>query len=180
MLRNVVMLSSFIAAAAAFPLYQEVLLGHPAPTVEQPASVEAAPATVTIAPPKPDNTPLGVMKIEMDERGHFVSDFRINGRRVDAMIDTGATVVAINTSLARRAGIALSPGDFTSKVSTANGVVKAANVMLDTVEIGKIRVRGVQAVVLEDDALTGTLIGMNFLKRLKGFEVRGDKMILSQ
>ena len=52
--------------------------------------------------------------------------------------------------------------------------------MLETVEIGRIRVRDVQAVVLEDQALSGTLVGMSFLSRLSGYKVEYGELVLEQ
>ncbi len=61
------------------------------------------------------------VKIAADEFGHFNADFRRNGRSVGAMIDTGATLVAMNAATARRVGIKVMPADFKYKVRTANG-----------------------------------------------------------
>jgi aspartyl protease family protein len=96
------------------------------------------------------------------------------------MIDTGATVVAINVTTARRIGIVLTPSDFTYAVTTANGKAKAATATIDAIQIGKIYVDKVPAVVLEDSALSGTLVGMSFLKRLSKYEVENGAMILQQ
>ena len=51
-------------------------------------------------------------RIGMNDQGHFVAQFRMNGRPVEAMVDTGATMVAINKSTARRLGITVIPADF--------------------------------------------------------------------
>ncbi len=122
----------------------------------------------------------GEEKIEMNSQGHFISEFRMNGRPVEAMVDTGATIVAITKSTARQLGILLVPADFTYQVSTANGTVKVAKAMIATVEIGSIRVRNVEAAVLDDRSLPGTLLGMSFLRQLKSFEVADGELILKQ
>jgi aspartyl protease family protein len=96
------------------------------------------------------------------------------------MIDTGATVVALNLSTARRAGISLNAGDFTQQVQTANGTVKVAVVEISNLEIGRIALKGVQAVVLEDKALQTNLIGMSFLKRLDKYQVENGSLLLVQ
>ena len=96
------------------------------------------------------------------------------------MIDTGATVVAINKAMASRAGFSLKPTDFTSKVSTANGTIAAAPITLESVQIGRIKVNNVAAVVLDDAALPGVLIGMSFLNQLKKFGVEDDRMVLAE
>lgn len=118
--------------------------------------------------------------IPADNRGHFAADFKLNGRAITAMVDTGATLVALNETAARRIGIKLQPSDFRHRVATANGEVKAASVTIETLQIGRIAIDGVPAVVLEDKALGDTLIGMSFLKRLGKFSVEDGALLLVQ
>ena len=121
-----------------------------------------------------------IARIEADTRGHFVVEAKLNGRKAEVLVDTGATLVAINESVARRIGIKLTREDFRYKVSTANGDTKAAAVVIDEIAIGKIRVRDVQATVLSDKALDGILLGMSFLKQLDRFEVSDGTLVLTQ
>lgn len=114
--------------------------------------------------------------LDADDRGHFIGTFRINGRTERGLVDTGASAIIINFSTARRLGISASTLDFAAAhVNTANGIVGAAPAVLSRIEIGGISVRDVQALVLPDKALSGTLIGMTFLNRLSSFRVEdGD------
>lgn len=118
--------------------------------------------------------------LRADGRGHFNASFRINGKPVDGMVDTGASLVALNESTARRLGLGGSHLAFRHTVSTANGKTEAAHVVLDRMEIGGIQVRGVDAFVLRDRALDGTLVGMSFLKKLTAFKVEDGAMRLEQ
>lgn len=120
------------------------------------------------------------VEVPMDSRGHFLAEFKINGRRTTAMIDTGATLVAFNETTARRLGIQLSPSEFRYQVNTANGTVSAASAKIDSLQIGRIHVEDVDALVLEDKALSATLIGMSFLNRLQKFRVENGAMLLEQ
>jgi aspartyl protease family protein len=120
------------------------------------------------------------VRLEADAKGHFTGGFKLNGRSFDAMVDTGATLVAINRTAARRIGIQISPGDFRYKVRTANGEVEAASARIGELVIGPIRVRDVEAVVLDDSALDATLIGMSFLRRLSSYKVEGGSLILQE
>jgi aspartyl protease family protein len=122
----------------------------------------------------------GEERIDMNAQGHFIAQFRMNGRPVEAMVDTGATMVAINKSTARRLGISVVPADFKYSVSTANGQIKVARAVIQSVEIGGVRVRDVEAAVLDDRALDGTLLGMSFLRELKSFSVEDNELILKQ
>ena len=95
-------------------------------------------------------------------------------------MDTGATMVAINRSTARRIGISLSPGDFRHEVQTANGATKAAAAVIDRIQIGRITLQNVEAAVLDDAALDGALVGMSFLKRLSKFEMQDGALLMQQ
>ena len=132
------------------------------------------------APAQPEMLTGRKVRLAADPRGHFLADFKLNGRRVEALVDTGATAVAINASTARRIGLSLKNSDFRHSVSTANGETRAAAVMLDRIEIGRIHVENIEAVVLDDKALSGALIGMSFLKRLGKFQVENGALLLVQ
>ena len=114
----------------------------------------------------------------MSRDGHFSADFRINGRAVKGLIDTGATYVAINTSTARTLGLGLANSDFKHQVRTANGVTSAALVSLDRMEIGAITVHDIEAFVLNDQALSATLIGMSFMSKLQSYRVKDNRLEL--
>lgn len=150
------------------------LVGH-APQAAATGSAETA--SFSAAPSQPSGRKI---VINADTRGHFLADFKANGRPIEAMIDTGATLVALNTSTARKAGIRLSPADFTHEVETANGRVKVALVTLDRLEIGRIALDHVEAVVIEDRALATNLVGMSFLKRIGRYQVENDRLLLVQ
>lgn len=136
----------------------------------------AAAATAEAALPV---TP-GSYSITANEAGHFQDSFRLNGRSVNGLVDTGATFVAMNESVARQLGFTGNSLDFRYAVNTANGPAQAAHVVIDRVEIGSLRAQGVEAFVLKDNALTGTLIGMSFLRKLKSYSVEDGKMVLRQ
>ncbi|MCF3642927.1 TIGR02281 family clan AA aspartic protease [Rhizobium sp. TRM95111] len=116
--------------------------------------------------------------LSADGSGHFNGSFVINGKRVDGLVDTGASMVALNLSTAERLGIARKDLAFRYAVDTANGKARAAYVRLKRIELGSVRVENVGAMVLDDKALSDTLIGMTFLKELSSYQVRGDRMEL--
>ncbi|PDT16999.1 TIGR02281 family clan AA aspartic protease [Rhizobium sp. J15] len=121
-----------------------------------------------------------VIRMRADAQGHYTGSFKINGKPVQGLIDTGATYVALNETLARRLGFTASQLDFRYGVNTANGQTKAAHVTLDRIEIGGIRVRDVEAFVLKDEALTTTLVGMSFLQKLASYSVADGSLSLKQ
>jgi aspartyl protease family protein len=111
--------------------------------------------------------------------GHFWTEARVDGRRLELVVDTGASTIALRASDAARLGIHPSARDYSVKVSTANGMTKAALVQLQMVEIGIIVVRNVPALVHADDALGVNLLGMSFLSRIRWTHERG-KLVLEQ
>ena len=134
----------------------------------------AAPAVkrVAMAPaPTPRQVASGLRKVvvERDHRGHYAVEATINGRRMDLMVDTGASVVAVTERAALRMGINPAPSAFTSEVRTANGTVRAARVTFDAIEIGGIRVRNVAGLVVPDRALEENLLGLSFLSKLRRY-----------
>jgi len=122
--------------------------------------------------------PGSVVEIAAARRGHFLTNVEIEGRPIEIVVDTGATVVALSYEDAERAGIHLSTNDFTHSVSTANGRARIAPVMLQSVSIGDITVHNVAAAVSEPGRLRTSLLGMSFLGRLLRFDMRPDLLVL--
>lgn len=116
--------------------------------------------------------------IPRDRRGHFQIEARVDGRRIDFMVDTGASVIALTAADAKRLGIFPSHNDYKVQVRTANGTVKAAPVTLGSVDVGGLVVRDVQALVMPDKALSENLLGLAYLTRLKRFEYADGKLLL--
>jgi len=144
-----------------------------------PALANTAPRkTVAVETPAPSG--LRSLSIARDARGHFETEGRIEGQRIGFMVDTGASVIALNESSAARFGLRPSRGEYKATVTTANGTVKAAPTRLAMVDIGGIVVRDVDAMVLPDEALSENLLGLSFLSKLKRFEYANGKMVLEQ
>jgi len=141
------------------------------------ASTPSARLAVVTPPP----ASRGELSLGRAEDGHFHVDGRVDGRSgIHFIVDTGASVVALRESDAARIGHRPARGDYTATVSTANGNVKAALVRLDSIELGDVRVRDVQAVVLPDEALSVNLLGMAYLSKLKRFEFARGRLVLAQ
>lgn len=120
------------------------------------------------------------LSIPRDGRGHFETEGRIDGQRIGFMVDTGASVIALNESSAARFGLRPARGDYKATVTTANGTIKAAPTRLAMVDVGGLVVRDVDAMVLPDEALSENLLGLSFLSKLKRFEYANGRMVLEQ
>ena len=133
-----------------------------------------------VAVETPAQTASRSLSIPRDARGHFQTEGRIDGQRIGFMVDTGASVVALNEKSAARFGFRPSRGDYNATVSTANGTIKAARTRLAMVELGGLVVRDVDAMVLPDEALSENLLGLSFLSKLKRFEYANGRLVLEQ
>ena len=116
--------------------------------------------------------------LKAGQNGHFIVKAEINGRNVKVMVDTGASAVALSYEDAKDIG--LHPGnlDYNVPVSTANGIVKAAGVNLDKVEIDGVRVSDVQGLVMPEGVMRGSLLGMSFLGKLQSFKIEDGVLYL--
>lgn len=133
-------------------------------------------ATIGLSP----NAAIRSVAIPRDARGHFQTEGRIDGQRLEFMVDTGASVVALNETSAAQFGLRPRRSDYTATVTTANGTVKAARTRLALLEVGGLMVRDIDALVLPDAALSENLLGLSFLSKLKRFEYANGQMVLEQ
>src|SRR3984893_10045621 len=98
------------------------------------------------------------LSIPSDSRGHFLTEGRIDGQRIGFMVDTGASLIALNETSAARFGLRPSRGDYTAVVTTANGTIKAARTRLARVDIGGLVVRGGGGMGVAGGAVSGKLL----------------------
>lgn len=115
--------------------------------------------------------------LRQDSNGHYQTQARVDGTNVDFVVDTGATAVMLSATTAARLGIRPARSEYTAKVMTANGEIKAAIVKLNKIELGDITVRDVRALVHADDKLSINLLGMTFLSHVRWTHDRGRLII---
>jgi aspartyl protease family protein len=118
------------------------------------------------------------VEIARVEGRDFQVSTRVNGRRVGMVLDTGASSVVLTNEAAKAAGLPLEMVKYTVNVDTANGHTRAAAVTLDRLAIGGIVERSVPALIAQPGQLKTSLLGMSFLNRLQGWEVRGDRRVM--
>ncbi len=110
--------------------------------------------------------------------GHFTATTSVNGKPISMLVDTGASSIVLRPEDAAKAGIDVGSLNYYVPVLTANGRTVAARVKLDTVSIGPLERRRVDALVAKPGALTQSLLGMSFLSRLRSYEFSGDFLTL--
>ena len=116
--------------------------------------------------------------LSANDYGHFHAIAQIRGQQVEFMTDTGATYVALSYETAQKLGLAPQNLRFNGRSTTANGVARVASLVLDTIRIGDITVKDVQAVVAEPGRMTQNLLGMSFIRQLSGFELNGARLTM--
>jgi len=126
-----------------------------------------------------DSSRAAVM-IDKAVNGHFEVRILANDAAVRALIDTGATTTVLTAQDAARAGIDVDALSYSWPVMTANGRAMAARARLDTLRIGPIERHDVTVLVAEPGLLEQSLLGMQFLSSLSSFEMRGDRLILTE
>jgi aspartyl protease family protein len=107
------------------------------------------------------------MQIWPSARGMYSLVGSINGYPVNFLVDTGATLIAMNKNEARRLGIDYVVDGTPSRASTASGVVNTYLIRLARVKIGEIELRDVDASVVDGAFPREVLLGNSFLNRLE-------------
>lgn len=118
----------------------------------------------------------GSIVLSAEPNGQFFARGHINGRPVPCIIDTGASLTALSTASAQRIGLDYEDG-VPIKSMTANGIADGWRISLDSIRIGDVTVRNVDAVVVDNDALPIVLLGMSYLGRFD-MHRQGDKLVL--
>ncbi|MFZ3117953.1 MAG: retropepsin-like aspartic protease [Variovorax sp.] len=116
--------------------------------------------------------------LNADSRGHFMASGAINGRSgVSFMLDTGATTVAMSVADATRIGLDYQKGTPV-RMNTANGVAMGYRLRLDSVRVGDVEVRDIDAIVSQQP-MPFVLLGNSFIGR---FSMRRDaeQMVLER
>jgi aspartyl protease family protein len=112
--------------------------------------------------------------LPMGQGGHFTSIGTINGQVTSFLVDTGATTIAISQVEAEKLGLKYLYGKRLVTM-TANGVVPAYQLRLNSVRIGSIEVRDVEAIVVPG-TMPHVLLGNSFLNR---FQMRRENDVMT-
>ncbi len=120
------------------------------------------------------------VELKADARGHFITTAYINGVPTRALIDTGATMVAVSSDEAQRMAIGYA-GAPRVRIGTAGGPRTGYRVILATVSVGSITLQNVEGVVMESgrDEFPITAIGMSYLNSVD-LRRAGDTLTLSR
>jgi aspartyl protease family protein len=141
----------------------------PSAAARKPAGAQAAPA---IAPAAGNG--FASREIARAADGHFYLDAQVNGAQVHFLVDTGASMVALTSADAQRAGIALPSARMTAE--GAGGAIEVVPVTIERIAAGPLEARGVEGAVARE--LPVSLLGQSFLSRIGTVQISGDRMVL--
>lgn len=110
--------------------------------------------------------------------GYYVSG-KIAGQRISMLVDTGASLVAMNSEHAAQLGIDYRKNSKRGTITTASGIVEAYNFTLPKVSVSGITVRNVKATVIEGKFPHKVLLGMSYLQHVK-MEKKAGSLVLSE
>lgn len=114
--------------------------------------------------------------LEAGPGGHYRVPGTINGERVEFLVDTGASHVAVPGRLADGLGLERGPE---IRVVTANGTTTAYHTRIERIAVGGIALRDVRGSINPDMGGEAVLLGMTFLRELD-FRQEGGRLILEQ
>lgn len=115
--------------------------------------------------------------LQAGDYGHFHSAGQINGRMVNFVVDTGASMIGIGQADADAIGLKYQSGERVP-MSTANGHALGWRLSLQSVRIGDVMVRNVDAVV-SPGSMPYVLLGNSFLSRFQMSRIN-DQMFLDR
>lgn len=115
-----------------------------------------------------------VLVLKRNRYGHYVTTGFINGKSVTFMLDTGATNVAVPSTVAREVGLTKGAA---MRVNTANGIATAYQTRIGALRVGAIELYDVNASIVPGMKGQQILLGMSVLKQVEFSQV-GDELTL--
>lgn len=115
------------------------------------------------------------IELRRQDDGHYWLMVDINGKPVRFMVDSGATMTAINATTAMEAGV--EADGYPIILSTANGRVAAKRANVRSLTVGPHRIEN-HPVVVSERFGDVNLLGMNFLNSMQSWRVEANMMVL--
>ena len=115
------------------------------------------------------------IELRRQDDGHYWLMVDINGKPVRFMVDSGATITAINATTAMAAGV--EADGYPIILSTANGRVAAKRAIVRSLTVGPHRIEN-HPVVVSERFGDVNLLGMNFLNSMQSWRVEANMMVL--
>lgn len=120
----------------------------------------------------------GNFHITRAEDGHFHVEAEVNGAPESFLIDTGASDIVLTQAAATDAGLEPETLNYSRTYATANGTVRGAPVVLQSLVVGTAHIGNIPASVNQGQ-LDESLLGMTFLNQFKSYRVENDQLTLT-
>ncbi|MCK5889882.1 MAG: retroviral-like aspartic protease family protein [Methylococcales bacterium] len=114
------------------------------------------------------------VRLIQNRYGHYLANGQINQQPVTFLLDTGATLISIPQSVAKR--LQLKKG-YPSQSRTANGTITVYGTRLKSVSVGLIELKNLRATINPHMEGNEVLLGMSFMKHLEMAQ-KGKELIL--
>ena len=118
-----------------------------------------------------------VIELRRQDDGHYWVQTEVNGNPVRFMIDSGATITAMNAQTAADSSVDVETNGYPMILDTANGRVAAKRGSVKKLEIGSHSIAD-HKVVVSDSFGDTNVLGMNFLDSMQGWKVEANMMVL--
>lgn len=119
-----------------------------------------------------------VVSIQKNTRdGQFWTNAKVNSGLIHFLVDTGASSVALTLDDAKKAGFKERDLVYNIPISTAGGRNLAASVSIDTLTVGGISLRDIDALIVPE-GLHVSLLGMSYLGQLQKVEASPQTLTL--
>jgi aspartyl protease family protein len=115
----------------------------------------------------------------LGEDGHFHINANVDGHDIGFLVDSGASDIVLTPEDARAIGLDPDYLNYSIPAMTANGQVMGAAVQINRLKVGPIEMMEVPATV-NRAPMPISLLGMEFLKRLRSWSVENGKLTLKQ
>jgi aspartyl protease family protein len=135
--------------------------------------------TAELIPAKGTETGPSSIAYSVEADGHYHVYGAVDGSSIRFLVDSGASDIVLSPGDARMLGMQPEYLDFTMTAQTANGTVRGAPIRIKTLKVGPIVMHDVPATVNEAE-MPVSLLGMEFLRRLKSWGVQNGKLTFQQ
>lgn len=161
--RTFARVAAVVAGLLAFPLLVSwLVMEKPATAALEPRSTVLADGSIQVTIPR-------------GAHGHYVFAGYLNGKKVEFLVDTGATLVAVPQKYQDHFGLV---GGDTFQTRTANGNALVYQTTIDSIRVGEITLHNIRGVLSPGmSARDDVLLGMSFLQQLRMIQEE-DRLIL--
>lgn len=131
-----------------------------------------------LMPMRPTILDNGALMFSRQADGAFHIEINVNNQAINCILDTGASRIVLDQSMANSAGIDATRLDYSIPMATANGTGFSAKTTVNNLSIGPLKLSNID-IYVNQAAMDSCLLGMSFLNRLHSFTIEHDTLTLN-